>query len=920
MPRSVKPNGDLIRSLRVKKGYNQEDLAAKAGFTNVRTVQRAEKGDPLYFSSLELIATALEIEPELLIAGGTIDLELVGGASILFGREAELKFLSDSWQDPSTRVVSIVAWGGAGKTTLVKNWTNSLVAENWPEHNWAFGRTFGNSYSAGRFLEDALRFFGHERPNEEAVEERVKRLAPLVAAQNTLLILDGLEALQRPPTVGGHGQLDPAMQLLLTRLLTQRWGGGLCVITTRWPLAVLKEYGPPVAREMELSGLSESAGAELLFHSGAQRVGHLKIQDTDAANNPELLAASRDCAGHPLSLQLLGSFLGGAHNGDIQRRDRVRLEQADNHAGEGPAFRVMAAYESWLGSGEAWSVPLAILRLMGLFDGPADAGCLAALRNRPAIEGLTERLVDLDDTAWSLAVNGAGELGLLTVEEGERPALDRLVTHRLVREYFATQLATRFPDAASEAHGRLYEHLRGAAAPLPDNLEEMGVLYQAMTHGCKGGRHDEVFRELYSERVVRDENKPFNLYGLGAFAEDLAALSSFFETPYTKLSAHLNEADHGRVLLVVGFELRALNRMDEAETTLRQSRDVNRRTQDWKHAALAASCLGELHFVQGVLATAVRDVSEAIELADRSEHLFWRMVVRTTLGEILHHCGSEVAARSAFRDAEAMQAKLQPERPLLHSWWGYRYCELLLDECENLLSPREAHSPTASDLERSLECSRALRERAQRTLEWARKENWPLGMGLDLLTIGRTWMLDAVVESLRGAGTGERPPALLEAERRLNESIGYLEKSHERIWLPRGLLARAALRRLLAASTRKTCPDEHAHYLGLHAKDLANADEIAARGSMAICRIEGALEKARLHLDLGDFAGAVEMLDRAQELIDRTKLRYTPHEPEWAVWSPPDCISPYKSGEVVGCTRRNAEIARLRVAIATTRE
>ena len=35
---------------------------------------------------------------------------------------------------------------------------------------------------------------------------------------------------------------------------------------------------------------------------------------------------------------------------------------------------------------------LAMLRLMGLFDRPANAGCLAALWTAPAIEGLTEPL------------------------------------------------------------------------------------------------------------------------------------------------------------------------------------------------------------------------------------------------------------------------------------------------------------------------------------------------------------------------------------------------------------------------------------------------------------------------------------------------------------------------------------------------
>ncbi len=37
----------------------------------------------------------------------------------LFGRDAELKLLDDAWGDPSTNIITFVAWGGVGKTALV---------------------------------------------------------------------------------------------------------------------------------------------------------------------------------------------------------------------------------------------------------------------------------------------------------------------------------------------------------------------------------------------------------------------------------------------------------------------------------------------------------------------------------------------------------------------------------------------------------------------------------------------------------------------------------------------------------------------------------------------------------------------------------------------------------------------------------
>ena len=88
--------------------------------------------------------------------------------------------------------------------------------------------------------------------------------------------------------------------------------------------------------------------------------------------------------GHALTLTLLGGFLKRAFHGDIRQRDRVKFEKADEKMDGGHAFRTMAAYEQWLlrDGGDEGRREVAVLRLMGLFDRPADAGCLAALRQR----------------------------------------------------------------------------------------------------------------------------------------------------------------------------------------------------------------------------------------------------------------------------------------------------------------------------------------------------------------------------------------------------------------------------------------------------------------------------------------------------------------------------------------------------------
>src|SRR6201981_2524871 len=101
-------------------------------------------------------------------------------------------------------------------------------------------------------------------------------------------------------------------------------------------------------------------------------------------------------AGHCLALTLLGSYLTDAYNGDIRRRKEVSEHLAHDVRQGVPARIVMESYQAWFGKGPE----LSVLRMLGLFDRPADERALAALLKAPAIRGLTESLADLRPTEW----------------------------------------------------------------------------------------------------------------------------------------------------------------------------------------------------------------------------------------------------------------------------------------------------------------------------------------------------------------------------------------------------------------------------------------------------------------------------------------------------------------------------------------
>src|SRR5271166_4371470 len=166
--------------------------------------------------------------------------------SDVFGRDEDIAFLDAAWESRHVNVVTIVAWAGVGKSTLVNHWLRRLAGEHYRSAQLVFGWSFyrqgtsGQSSSADEFLDAALTWFGDPDPRLGTAWEKGERLAKLVRHRRTLLVLDGLEPLQNPPGAQ-EGQLrDPSLQALLREL--GAFNMGLCVITTRMPVADLSDH------------------------------------------------------------------------------------------------------------------------------------------------------------------------------------------------------------------------------------------------------------------------------------------------------------------------------------------------------------------------------------------------------------------------------------------------------------------------------------------------------------------------------------------------------------------------------------------------------------------------------------------------------------------------------------------------------
>ncbi len=382
--------------------------------------------------------------------------------SDVFGREEDVAFLDKAWSNRHINIATIVAWGGAGKSTLVNHgsagWLLNIIvprSSSMAGHSYRQG-TSGGTSSADEFLDAALTWFGDPDPRIGTAWEKGERLAKLISHRRTLVVLERLGPLQNPPGPQEGRLRDPSLQALLRELAA--FNAGLCVITTRLPMADLAEHERSSAPRRDLEQLSSDAGARLLRALG--------VKGAEA----ELRSTSDEFRGHCLALTLLGSYLTGAYDGDIRYRKEVSGHLSHDDRQGVHARNVMESYQSWLGEGPE----LSVLRMLGLFDRPADEKVLAVLLKSPAIPGLTEPLTHLSPSEWRTILARLRRARLLAGGDPHNPG--DLDAHPLVREYFGEQLRDGQPDAWKECNRRLYHYYRSLAPPLPNSFKGDGAI------------------------------------------------------------------------------------------------------------------------------------------------------------------------------------------------------------------------------------------------------------------------------------------------------------------------------------------------------------------------------------------------------------------------------------------------------------
>jgi hypothetical protein len=186
------------------------------------------------------------------------------------GRAEELARL-DRWAaDPQVALIGVTAWGGAGKTALVTRWVLEAGGMGRrAEVRGVFGWSFYADSSAEHFALGLLDWAQDDLGVVVAGPGRLgEAVLAVLRAVPVLVVLDGLEVVQEGPAGEGFGRLlDGTLREVLAGACQQS-GGGLVLLTSRFPFADLEGFDGTTARMLEVPPFTPAEGSGLLAAAG----------------------------------------------------------------------------------------------------------------------------------------------------------------------------------------------------------------------------------------------------------------------------------------------------------------------------------------------------------------------------------------------------------------------------------------------------------------------------------------------------------------------------------------------------------------------------------------------------------------------------------------------------------------------------
>lgn len=776
----------------------------------------------------------------------------------LIGREAELNLLDSTWKQSVEKttnkqnILTLIAMGGEGKTSLVSRWLVDIATTQPYEFDsifaWSFysqGSNDQSTASADEFFTQALIFFGDTKLAHSPIDSHTKgkRLAKLINQNRTILFLDGLEPLQYPPSSPLDGELkDIGLRQLLKKLAVKNTG--LAIITTRYTIRDLNSYTNKTVTEKTINRLSNDAATKLLKSFGVKGSSSEFEDLIDSFN------------GHALSLQVIGNFLQKAFNGNIQAQNKFNFRKADQKTNRGRAFRAIKTYTEWLNEDTLESnQQLAILKISGLFDRPIEIKTLISVLKKPAIPSITENLVNLEEHELNFLLKELQKTKLIFINDNHNSDINTIDFHPLIREFYSDLLHRENKTSFKLAHTKIYKHLKCSTKDIDSpTLKDLLPLYHAIYHGCNADLHQECLTEIYQKRILKsiDTSENYSISKLGVYGQEIQAISNFYKKTWTKVHSNLNSKMKVWIYQQTSNYLLAMLLLSDAIKTQELGTKKFEKTYGKTFKSTFISIQGEIHLITGELKKAeylssyeqissseTRDffdniiklcnnpVASSIPLpnTEKTETFFqaihYLISSLTNKAFALNQQGKLDDALNLFSQALKIHTYRHIKYNLLYSRPGFQFNETQLSKVESYIQIVRHKELTPKEKYFISKICNDSTQHAQTTLEWTKIDGDLLGLSYEYLILSKSeiyksWILSEPYK-----------------EKHINTAMYYLRRSGRLDYIPYGLLLQAISNKLLLK-------------MELSKQDLDEAWEIAIRGPMRLFMADIHINRARL--------------------------------------------------------------------------
>ncbi len=632
------------------------------------------------------------------------------------GRVEYLETITKWYKNPEVRIGALIGWGGVGKSALVRKWYDELEA-NKIRPDGIFWWGFYRNAFLEQFLNALLRYVSGGQIEPETITgtwEKVERIKEYVGQGAYLIILDGLEQMQRSESRDEFGKMvNNEFTELLHYLADVPKAKGLCLITTRYRLKDLDDWENRGYKNQPLIDLSVADAMLMLKKRGVK------------GSDDDMTKVINRYKGHALSLTSTARYLTRYYGDNIKQAPKVEFVLGDKERFK-DVNKLLSRYAEKMSDAER-----EFLNIFSLFrQGGTERDFAEVFRKRIKGTRFNDVLVKTSELDFRDLINGLVDWRLISCDETKK----LYTTHPLIKSYFESDFDEKDKKLC---HKRIYKYFGENAPKEAETLDEMQPLFEQVYHGCAAGLYDEMLDDVYWEKIQR-RGVGFLVYNLGAWETDLSLARSLFPRgDLSQMPLVSRKSDQSRLLNEAGLALLCTGRPKEAEELLIQKTTMQIEYEDWKNASIGYQNLAELQFRTGGLETGLDSAKKALDLAEKVKRDFNICISKAYLGWILHLLGKTEEAEKEFCEADELCIKIEGNR--LRTLAGVHYTGFLISM---------GRIDEASELTRQ-------------NLEICKRNNWPAD-------ISRCHCCLGAIERIRGDKK--------QAEGHLNEALDIARK------------------------------------------------------------------------------------------------------------------------------------------------